>query len=232
MQKNQPPCNLRNCFLCRHTSEGERQQTGLHRQNLTFKKGEVLFREGEPVKGVYFVYSGSAKVHKQWENDKQLIIRFAAQGAIMGHRGLGSKLIYTVSATALEPLVVCFVELDHFRELMRSNGHLCYDLLVQFAEELENAEQKMRDLALMPVKGRIAQALLRLEEQFGTNRQGAIDFRIAWNDLAAFTATTYETVFRTLKGMIGEGLLEVNRKVITLNDRKRLQDLVNGPFIS
>ena len=43
----------------------------------------------------------------KWSDDKELIIRFAANGAILGHRGLGSKMVYTVSATALEPLVVC-----------------------------------------------------------------------------------------------------------------------------
>jgi CRP/FNR family transcriptional regulator len=40
------------------------------------------------VAGVYFVYKGIVKVHKQW-GDKELIIRFANQGQIFGHRGLG-----------------------------------------------------------------------------------------------------------------------------------------------
>ena len=36
-----------------------------------FKKGEVLFNEGDLVKGMYFVYAGCVKVHKRW-GDKEL----------------------------------------------------------------------------------------------------------------------------------------------------------------
>ncbi|MFA6082699.1 Crp/Fnr family transcriptional regulator [Mucilaginibacter sp.] len=219
-------CNLEKCFLCRHTPPGFHPAIDLHHRNLSFKKGETVFREGDPVTGIYFVYTGTAKVHKQWTADKELIIRFAAGGAIMGHRGLGSKLVYSVSATAVEPLVLCFVELEFFRETLQTNSALCYQLMVLFAEELENAEQKMRDLAHMPVKGRVAQALLRLEEQFGTNALGAIDFCMAWTDLADFTAATYETVFRTVRLLMREGMIAVTGKQITLLDRNRLTEVI------
>ncbi|GAB3917384.1 Crp/Fnr family transcriptional regulator [Mucilaginibacter boryungensis] len=225
---NAPVCDLEKCMICREASPGARLNIGRHRRNLQFKKGEVIFREGQPVSGIYFVYSGTAKVHKHWDAGKDLILRFASSGNIMGHRGLGSNLVYAVSATALEPLTVCFIDLDFFRQLLSSDSQLCYKLMVLFAEELDAAEQKMRDLAHMPVKGRVAQALLRLEQQFGTDQQGAINFRLAWTDLADFTAATYETVFRTIKLMVGEGLLRVSKKRISLLEPEMLRAIVNG----
>ncbi|WP_240916404.1 Crp/Fnr family transcriptional regulator [Pedobacter sp. HDW13] len=56
-----------------------------HKRNFTAKKGEVIIKEGDPVSGVYFVTSGNVKVHKHW-GDKELILRFANDGAIIGHR--------------------------------------------------------------------------------------------------------------------------------------------------
>jgi CRP-like cAMP-binding protein len=50
----------------------------------------LFFTEDEEVKGIFFINKGKAKVHKQW-GDKELIVRFAGQGDIVGHRGLGKK---------------------------------------------------------------------------------------------------------------------------------------------
>jgi len=223
-------CNLEKCFLCSNTVPEWREAINLHKQNLRFKKGEVIFSEGQPVTGIYFVYSGTAKVHKKWGNDKELIIRFAADGSILGHRGLGSKMVYGVSATAVEPLVVCFVDIRFFEASLKTNNKLSYKLMVLFAEELDISERKMRDLAHMPVKGRLAQALLSLEEQFGLNKDGCINLELSRQDLAAFAASTYETVFRVIVELTKEKLVTVSGKQIRIIDRNKLAELTTGGF--
>jgi CRP-like cAMP-binding protein len=37
-----------------------------NRKNFLLKKGQVLFNEGDKVRGVYFVYRGELKVHKRF----------------------------------------------------------------------------------------------------------------------------------------------------------------------
>ncbi|HEY0271561.1 MAG TPA: cyclic nucleotide-binding domain-containing protein, partial [Chitinophaga sp.] len=66
----------------------------VNREHLSYKKGAVLFKEGDPVTGIYFVYSGTVKVHKKWGEEKELIVRFATTGDIVGHRGIGSEQYY------------------------------------------------------------------------------------------------------------------------------------------
>ena len=225
MNKPQKVCDLEKCFLCSNTVPEWRETIDLHKQNLKFKKGETVFREGEPVTGIYFVYSGTAKVHKKWGEDKELIIKFAASGAILGHRGLGSKMIYAVSATAIEPLIVCFVDIKFFEASLKTNNSLSYELMVLFAGELDISERKMRDLAHMPVKGRVAQALLSLDEQFGSNSDGCIGLELSRHDLAAFAASTYETVFRVIIDLTRDSIVTVTGKQIRIIDRQRLLDL-------
>jgi CRP/FNR family transcriptional regulator len=213
--------------LCSNTVPEWRETINLHKQNLKFKKGEVIFKEGDPVTGIYFVYSGTAKVYKKWGDDKELIIRFAADGSILGHRGLGSKMVYGVSAMAIEPLVVCFVDMKFFEASLKTNSSLSYKLMVLFAEELDISERKMRDLAHMPVKGRLAHALLSLEEQFGLDKDGCINLELSRQDLAAFAASTYETVFRVIVDLLKENLVKVSGKQIKITDRKKLTELTN-----
>ena len=228
MNELKPGCNLEKCFLCSNTVPEWRETINLHKKNLKFKKGETIFREGDNVKGMYFVYSGTAKIHKKWGDNKEIIIRFAANGSIMGHRGLGSKMVYTVSATALEPLVVCFVEMDFFAASLKTNNDLTYKLMVLFAEELEESERKMRDLAHMPVKGRLAQALITLCEQFGKSEEGYINLELSRHDLASFAAATYETVFREIKILLKEHIIEVTGKKIKISDTDKLLQLATG----
>src|SRR6201986_5205988 len=103
MKKSASICDAGSCFMCQNCLKEWQPAIALGKKNLKLKKGEVLFKEGEPVTGEYFVYSGSVKVYKKWDEDKELIIRFAKGGAMLGHRGLGGNLVYPISASALEP---------------------------------------------------------------------------------------------------------------------------------
>lgn len=179
------------------------------------------------MKGVYFVYEGNVKVHKKWGNEKELIIRFAKKGAIFGHRGLGNNLHYPISATALEPCIVCFVDMDFFNATLKVNSDFAYTLMMFFADELQEAERKMRNLAHMPVKGRVAQALISLREKFGLTENGFIDIELTRQDLASYTGATYETVFRIITDLVQDSMIKLSGKSIKIVDGIRLESLTH-----
>ena len=196
-----------------------------NKQNFKVKKGETIFNEGEEVKGIYFVYDGLIKVHKKWGEEKELIIRFAKEGAIFGHRGLGSNHIYPVSATALTDSVICFIDNEFFESTLKVNTEFTYKLMLFFAIELQESEKKMRNLAHMSVKGRVAQALISLQGQFGISEGNAINIELSRQDLASFAGATYETVFRVLTELLKESIITASGKKITVNDQEKLLEL-------
>ncbi|GAA0550058.1 fumarate/nitrate reduction transcriptional regulator Fnr [Chitinophaga japonensis] len=213
-------------MLCRLCLPAWRPAIGTHHQHFSLKKGELLFREGDEVKGIYFVYSGSFKVHKHWGKEKELIVRFAQQGDIVGHRGMGHEMIYPVSATALEPATVCYIDLPFFQTSLQVNHDFLYELMLFYAKELQESEMKMRNLAHMSVKGRIAYALLLLHRKFGTNGDGALHLQLSRQDLAAYAGTTYETVIRVMSELMQEGTITLRGKEITVKHMEKLQQLV------
>jgi CRP-like cAMP-binding protein len=91
-----------------------------------------------------------------------------------------------------------------------------------FADELQESERKMRNLAHMPVKGRISQALISLSNQFGITSEGFIDIELSRQDLASYAGTTYETVFRIINELTLEKVISVSRKSISIIDPERL----------
>jgi CRP-like cAMP-binding protein len=92
-----------------------------------------------------------------------------------------------------------------------------------YAKELQESEKNMRNLAHMPVKGRIAEALLTLADKFGINEQGFIDIVLSRQDLASFAGTTYETVFRILNEFIEENIIAVSGKNISIQNVEKLK---------
>lgn len=218
MKKKTPCCDLKSCFLCQRCLPEWLPAAGVHRKNLSYKKGETVFQEGDVVNGIFFVYSGVVKVHKKWGAEKELIIRFARAGSLFGHRGLGRDHHYPISATALEPLEVCYFDLEFFQASLRVNPGLSQGLLQFFADELQAGERKMRDIAHMQVKGRVAQALLKLQEDFGVGPDGAIGLTLSRQDLASLVGATYETVFRIINELAQEELIQLDAKQIAILD--------------
>jgi CRP-like cAMP-binding protein len=224
MKESKYECDLKSCFLCKLCVKEWLPAVSIHRKNFDIKKGEVIFKEGDPVTGVCFVYEGKVKVHKKWGNDKELIVRFANKGAIFGHRGLISPY-YPISATALEPTKVCFFDLEFFSSTLKVNHELTYQLLMFMSEDLQESEKRMRNLAHMSVKGRLAQSLISLKSQFGLTADGAINIELTRQDLASFAGATYETVFRTINELTAKNLISSNGKSITILDAEKLMEL-------
>lgn len=220
-------CDLKTCMLCRLCQKEWIPAVAAHRKNFSLKKGETVFEEGSDVQGIFFVYEGAVKVHKHW-GEKELILRFAKRGAVIGHRGLGKDLVYPVSGTAIEPTAVCFVELSFFEASLKTNHDLLYELMTFFADELKESERNMRNLAHMPVKGRMAQALLTLHEKFGCTEDGFLNLAVSRQDLASFAGTTYETAFRVMNEFAEEGAVRMEEKRIGFTDAAVLQQHTNN----
>jgi len=226
MKKTNNSCDLKSCFLCRSCLKEWLPAIETHKKNLLFKKGEIIFEEGTPVKGIYFLYKGKVKVHKRWGSEKQLILHFAKEGDIIGYRGLGNEKVYPVSASALEEVILCFIDIPFFEATLQVNHKLTYTLMQFYANELQYAERRMGNLVHMEVKGRVAETLLMLERDFGQNSEGFINITLTKQDLAAYAGTTYETFFRMINELEKEKIVRFSGKEIAILKEPKLQELI------
>ena len=229
MKPGKKKCDLRSCVMCRTCIREWLPAIDANRQTFTLKKGELLFTEGHEVKGMFFITRGLVKVHKHWDDDKELILRIAGSGEIAGHRGLGGDPFYPASATTLGETEACYVNMDFFNSTLRVNADFLHWLMMFFATELKESERRMRNLAHMPAKGRIANMILALTEKFGTTDDGAMAIQLSRQDLASYTGTAYETFFRLLNELVEEGLLGTDGKRISILDAEKLKGYAKNP---
>ena len=102
-------CVYRTHPLFRHLDEEERQNISLNKITESFKRGSILYREGNRMKGFYCVQSGIIKIFKTGFDGKEQIIRFAKAGDIIGYRSVMSNEPACTTTEVLEEAVVCHI---------------------------------------------------------------------------------------------------------------------------
>lgn len=225
-------CDTQSCYLCERCLPDWIPAVKANRINYEVKKGQSIFTEDDPVSGIYFIYSGTVKVHKRWDKEKELIIRFGKQGDIIGHLGLGKEAKYPVSATALEPTILCFLDQAFFDSTLKVNPDLTYKLMHLFADELQDSRKSMLDFVHMSVRARIAKSFIALKNKFGVGPDNTINLEISRQDLASFSGASYETLFKVVNDLTLNKIVELTGRRIVILDEARLLNIISQDNIS
>jgi CRP-like cAMP-binding protein len=90
---------------------------------------------------------------------------------------------------------------------------------------MRRAREIIYSLAFKPVAGRLASLLL---QQYQDTEQPSLDRNLTLNDLAATVAATPEVVCRLLYQFQEDGILEVTRATIHINDMDALKNIQEG----
>jgi CRP/FNR family transcriptional regulator len=204
-----------------------KEVVAVKKSTMLLKKGKTIFREGDLVKGIFFIYEGSAKIYMRWGGEKEHILRFARSGDILGHRGFGGDHHYPISASVMEDTKVCFIGDDFLSATLKVNSGFTNKLLEVFASDLQKAEKRMRDLAHMDVRGRISLALLEINEKFGVNKEKFISVPLLRQDIASYAGTTYETVFKFFTELTRRKIVTTDGKNIRINNPEALRKMIN-----
>ncbi|PIQ15782.1 MAG: transcriptional regulator [Flavobacteriales bacterium CG18_big_fil_WC_8_21_14_2_50_32_9] len=211
-------------FLKKYCSSEWQAFVDFHKETLEFKANEIILKEGDPVNGFLIINEGKAKVYSTNSEGKEMIIRLAADGYIIGHRGFGGDWTYPVSAKAYEKTVITYIPLAIFNQVAKANAEFTYQLMMFFAEELRQSEEKNN---LIPVKNRVAKAILINYSVFGSDPKDSLklSYTISRKDFASKANTTYETVIRVLGELNKENIIQLQSKFIRIIDLQRLRDI-------
>ncbi|MGB3074216.1 MAG: Crp/Fnr family transcriptional regulator [Chitinophagales bacterium] len=224
-------CDSKDCFVNRFVISEWKEKLAVNKTIQLYKSGTVIFTEGEPVSGIYFIYSGKVKVYNTGPGQRSQIVRLAKSGDILGHRGLGYPMIYPISASAMEDCTICFVKTVDFLGALEQNPALAINLLMFYAAELRRAEYKLRSLSQMTVKQKLADALLTVQEIYGTKTRSGIKVlavKLSRQDYADIIGASLEEVIRTFSQFKKENVLVLAGKYISIKKEKELEKLLKG----
>ena len=211
-------------FLEKHCTKEWYEFIKFHMKVISFKKKECIFRGNEKTKGLYIIDTGKVKVSYVLNDGSQRLIRLAADGDILGHRGFGGNWTYPISAWALTDTVVEFIPLEIFNILAKSNVDFLFNLTMFYAEELRKSDLRLKDI---PIKHLVADALYDNLKVFGYENENStkLSYSLSRTDIASYVGTSYETVVRKLAEFKKEGVIRIDKKDIHILDEKKLKAL-------
>ena len=131
-----------------------------------YKKSQDIFTEGKKPQGVFCLREGKVKIFKHCYDGREQITRIVFPAEFMGLKAFLSGNPYSVSASALEDSVVCFINKTDFFQLMLKYPDFTKSLIIALSKMLEEAETRMVSLAHKPVRQRLAETLLFLNRSF------------------------------------------------------------------
>lgn len=187
-----------------------------------YKKGQVLFHEGANPHALYIINSGKVKLLVNVDGKEQ-IVRLGQNGDTIGYRALLSKDKYSATAITMEDSKICTIPSQFFFKIIEENIKVAMSYTSLLAKELREAQTKMAELALKPVRERIAEALIVLKETFGYDQDGqTINVNISREEIAQLAGTATETSIRLLSELKKSNIIDFDKKRIKILEPKKL----------
>lgn len=188
-----------------------------HLHEKTFLRGENLWVEGEPSKGLWIVWKGSVKVYKLGEGGREQILEIEGPGRSVAELPLLDGLPYPASCAAMEDAIVLHMPPSTFHRLVESEPAIARAVIGSLSMRLRRMVALVQEISLKAVRERVAGLLLELAEE-------GQPFELPWNnqEIASRLGTVREIVSRTLSRMVQEGAIEMNGRQVRILDRARL----------
>jgi len=220
-------CTIRTHPLFRHLVEEELQEIMLNKITETYKRGSIIYQEGNRMKGFYCVQSGIIKIYQTGFDGKEQIIRFAKPGDIIGYRSVVSNEPACTTTEVIEESVLCHIPTDILLSLVKNNGNFAVELMKLTCKELGEANSYITDIAQKTVKERLAEILIHLDDEFGEDAQGILKISLTREELSNIVGTATESIIRLLSEFRNKGYIEIHGRKIKILDKPGLKYIAN-----
>ena len=223
------------CAKCSFESEGifknltseETDILNFEKDFRQYKRGDILYQEGNRISGFFCINSGIIKVFKTGFDGKEQIIRFARRGDIIAYRSVLSNELACTSAKVIEDCQVCFIPSEILISFIKTNSTFALDLIRLACHELGEANSFITDIAQKTVRERLAEILILLVNDFGLDGDKYLKISLTREELANIVGTATESVIRLLSEFKSDKLVELTGRKIKILNIKGLEKISN-----
>jgi CRP-like cAMP-binding protein len=205
-------------------------------REIDIKRGDFLFREGQPALEMYIILSGKFQISKMNAEGRELSLRLCQKNDIVGELTLFThEPRYLFNALALEEGKVAAVNIESLEKALLQNSKLAYEFMKWMNNHFRKTITKFRDLVLHGRKGALYSTLIRLSNSYGQKLDNDIVITVPLTnqDLANFTGTARESVSRMLSELRKNKIISIERKTIIIHNLDYLKkeiDCENCPI--
>ncbi|MEN9443293.1 MAG: hypothetical protein RIS47_183 [Bacteroidota bacterium] len=202
----------------------EKELVGKHHICAHYKRGDLIYKEGDRPLGLVCLSAGKVKVFKEGVGGREQIVRLVKPVGFIGYRALFADDCYNFSAVAIDDCSICIIEREALFSLVKRNGEFALRIIRSFAMELGFSNTRTVTLTQKHIRGRLAESLLFLKDTYGLTDDGmSLNALLSREDLANLSNMTTSNAIRTLSNFTMEGVITVEGRHIRLLDVEQLE---------
>jgi CRP/FNR family transcriptional regulator len=186
---------------------------------------DVLFREGEPVEGLFVLLSGRVKIYKLSPDGKEHILHVVRPGQTFAEAAVFMPGGYPAYAEALQKSRALLLPKTPFLDLLRDEPAISLQIIASLSRYLKQFADRIEDLSLKDVSARLARWFLATAREKGRDFW---DLEITKGELASQIGTVSETLSRTLRKFQDAGWLQVRGRFVKVLDKEALECVSQG----
>ena len=195
-----------------------------------FKRGQYLFRQGDPAQFLFVILRGRIKLVKHAPTGATTIIEIYSIGDELSSAALIEDGPYPASARALTDGIVLKLPKAQFKRLLKEWPQISYNVMRELGAKYKDVVENLSSLAVYKVEGRLCRVMASLARRYGIYgdcRGVILDISLTRQDLADITGTTLETTIRTLNKLRAAGLISWEGKRFFIPDINALEKAVS-----
>ena len=194
------------------------------------RKGQHLYRSGDPFEAIYAIRIGWFKTDVLLEDGREQVTGFQMTGEMLGLDGISTEA-HSCNAVALEDSEVCVIPYGQLEELSREVQGLQHQFHKVMSREIVRDHGVMMLLGSMRAEERLAAFLLNLSQRFNARGFSPAEFhlRMTRDEIGSYLGLKLETVSRAFSRFQDEGLISVQQKHIQIIDLVGLRRLIQSP---
>lgn len=187
----------------------------------TYKKNQIIYLEKEEPEYLWCLIKGKVKMYKNGIGDRVQILRLYRPVQYFGYRAYFAGEHYVSSCAAFEPSVIGSIPMKLVDKIIRGNNDMAMFFIHELSRNLGGSDTKIVNLTQKHIRGRLAEALLLLMDNYGLEDDDAtLKIYMSREDLASLSNMTTSNAIRTLSGFVNEKLILVDgRRIKILNEQ-------------
>ena len=220
-------CSLRELCLPTGLNQEDIQKldAAIDRRRL-LKAGQHVYRLGDSFEALYAIRNGFFKTYEISNEGHEQINGFHMTGEIMGMDAIGTDQ-HACSAIALEDCEVCIIPYSRLEELLHDIPSLMHQFHRLMSREIAADHGMMMLLGNMSAEQKLAAFLVNLSERLGVRGLSPTVMRLSMSreEIGNYLGLKLETVSRMFSKFQEDGLVQVERRNLTIADLPALQGL-------
>ncbi len=218
---------LSNCPVFQGISEEQNKTllSKIHFQIKKFEKDEVVVHADDEVKNLYIVLSGSVRGEMIDYSGKAIKIEdIEAPLPLAAAFLFGKENRFPVTVTANKTAELLAIPVPEFLKLLQLNTRLLRNYLNSISTRAQFLSQKLQFLSFKTIKEKVAHFLL----QKADDKFHSFELKNTQQQLADMFGVTRPSLARVLSEMQHDQLIKIEKKTVTLLNKKGLNELIKN----